>query len=293
MPKMPGVFESADAAAVAAQQKFIAFLVADLVLLALAAILGALSPLDGRVKTDSPEVDLAALGTGLLLVGGLVLSVAARTGQFNKRWFAARAIAESVKTEAWRFMMRTPPHNVDNSAADGILKGKLKQILDAQPEAHIEMASSPSAEVWVSTEMSQVRALNVVERYTRYLTDRLSNQKQWYAENARKNRRTEGIWFGLGIGTHGVGVGLVFMALLKIVSLDWVGVLTTLAASFIAWTQLRDHQRLANSYGLILQELAMLEPSTPPTTEEGLSKLVEEVERTISREHTLWISRKL
>jgi hypothetical protein len=286
----PGLFQEADAAARSAQKKHISIALSDLLLLVLAAAISALPSTEVSIQAGGPKISLTVACTGIILVVGLVLTIVARTGRFNRRWFASRAIAESVKTETWRFMMKTGTLGTQEATeAEKQFSESLRKIRDAQPEAHPEIARHVTGAQWITQKMRSVRAMPFRDRYSFYVENRLRDQIKWYKRKAVENRQAETRFFALGMIVHALAVAIIFLAL----SLNWVGLLTTMAASFFAWTQLRDHQQQAQSYTLIAQELAALDLDTAVNDDQALANLVEEVERTISREHTLWSARRL
>ena len=66
-----------------------------------------------------------------------------------------------------------------------------------------------------------------------------------------------------------------------------------MAASLIAWMQVKRYQELAQSYGLATQELGLIASrGLHVASDEELSKFVAESETAISREHTLWTARR-
>jgi hypothetical protein len=55
----------------------------------------------------------------------------------------------------------------------------------------------------------------------------------------------------------------------------------------------RSYRELSQSYGLIAQELSFLEEeANQVSNQDELDALVQDVERTISREHTIWLARR-
>ena len=74
---------------------------------------------------------------------------------------------------------------------------------------------------------------------------------------------------------------------------NMVPLLMTCAASAIAWSQIKRYGELAQTYSLASQELGDQEAIASDITEEAdFLALVEQVEETISREHTMWCARR-
>jgi hypothetical protein len=67
----------------------------------------------------------------------------------------------------------------------------------------------------------------------------------------------------------------------------------TYASAIAAWTQMKRHNELAQSYALAAQELEELEAvATNQISGNAFTQLVEQAENSISREHTLWCARR-
>ena len=74
---------------------------------------------------------------------------------------------------------------------------------------------------------------------------------------------------------------------------NMIPLLMTIAASAIAWSQMKRYSELAQTYSLAAQELGDQEAIALNITEEAdFLALVEQVEETISREHTIWCVRR-
>src|SRR5438270_27884 len=68
-----------------------------------------------------------ATASVIVLAAGLIIVAASRERRYDKRWFDARAVAESAKTLTWRYMMRVPPSFIsEGDVADRKLIGELQ-----------------------------------------------------------------------------------------------------------------------------------------------------------------------
>ena len=75
--------------------------------------------------------------------------------------------------------------------------------------------------------------------------------------------------------------------------IDPLSVFATLAIAATAWLQTRQFQTLATSYGIAGQELGVIAIRLPHIdTESAWSAFVRDAEAAISREHTLWLTRR-
>ena len=278
-----------DAAAIKNQKRHFQFLKARIVALVLvAASASVVTP----AWLNLPKAILIAI----LQILVVVFNAIAWQQRYDRRWFSCRAVAESVKVITWRFMMKAAPYHDAEKATIGSQFAKdVLQCLDGQPEAKQEVVSVPTEGTQISQYMLELRRQPLDKRKETYLQDRIQDHKVWYRNKGLQNKNLGNNWF---YATFSLQVLSAIIALILVAfpnsPVNPVGIVTTLATSGLSWTTARSHQELSQSYGIVSQELTALEDRAHEvTTEEGLEELVLEVERTISREHTIWKVRRL
>ena len=71
----------------------------------------------------------------LVLVVSIIVSLVGRVKKFERQWFDCRAIAESVKTMAWRYMMRAERYRAEKPAPeiDALFAKELIAVSRARP----------------------------------------------------------------------------------------------------------------------------------------------------------------
>ncbi len=75
--------------------------------------------------------------------------------------------------------------------------------------------------------------------------------------------------------------------------LNPVGLLTTIATGALSWSQARKYRELSESYALVCEQLGLLEDLAGRVpTEDGLTEIIADAERTISQEHSIWLARR-
>lgn len=111
----------------------------------------------------------AALAAASFLVA-LALTGLAKYLGWERRWYRARAIAESVKTSSWRFIMRAEPFNgaADSSQARNAFRTVLIEILKRHENLARDLGGSPSIEQALPQSMNDFRALSLGERKELY-----------------------------------------------------------------------------------------------------------------------------
>src|SRR5207249_1769035 len=134
----------------------------------------------------------------------------------------------------------------------------------------------------------------LLERRDFYRKNRLSDQRMWYAGKATWNSRKERFWFLISLILQIIAAVAALSFILSPSALAPVGILTTAAAASRSWSSAKSHRELSQSYGLISRQLAVLDDQcSTATSDQDLAALVENTERTISREHTIWIVRRI
>lgn len=285
----PSLYRCADAASLKAQATY-------LILHKL--YLGSL--VFGSVASASTAIGSQAmntyLNTGLavVLVIGLLILWAMRARQDDKIWFDGRAVAESVKTVTWRFMMKAQPFHEDSSA-ETLFLADLKEIREARPNLWKHLAAAMNAGgSAITIFMKEMRSSSLDERWNFYASARIHDQKTWYAENAKSNVDSGANWF------WPIAILQVVIAALAIVQaasgglrINPIPIVTTCAAAMVAWSQMKRHDELAQSYALAAQELEEIETiASNQASGDAFSQLVEQAENSISREHTMWCARR-
>jgi hypothetical protein len=95
----PGLYRAADNASISAQNAHLRAVKWHIFTLILGASL-AINPLPNAIYSlINASVFLAALG----------ISIFAASQRYERSWYSARAVAESVKTSTWRYVMRAEP----------------------------------------------------------------------------------------------------------------------------------------------------------------------------------------
>lgn len=285
----PGLFQGADAAAASSQKTY--FLLQRIYLGSLIA-----GGLTGMLSSSlaGTALNWTYTAMAIVLAIGLIVLWIGRSRQDDDAWFDCRAIAESVKTATWRYMMSAPPFQ-DNTLTDQFFISELQEIRNARPESQKHLAgmvvvSNPA----ITDFMREVRKGTFEKRKLFYVEQRLRDQKVWYSHKAELNSRRGNRWFW---GTAALQCAAVVIAIIQSstggLGFNIVPVITTCAAVVAAWSQMKRHDELKKTYALAAQELSELEAiANNLASESDFPQLVEQVEEAISREHTMWCARR-
>lgn len=283
----PALYRAADKASIAAQHQFVLMTSIELGLMILAAIVGSFTLSDTSFKTA------IAIASAVLLTAGICITIIQRITKLERVWYDGRAIAESVKTLAWRYMTGSDPYSIElGPKADEIFISSLHSLLLERKTFAARLGSQYNREQQIAEKMRKARNLSAYERKKLYLSERIDDQRKWYSRKTEVNRKQATRLFTLTIASQFLAIIFAFtLGIWQGSMIQLTGVFTTLATAFMAWTQMRKNEELAQSYGLATQELIFIyEQSSQVSTEEELSNYVLNSENAISREHKMWLA---
>lgn len=285
----PILFQAADARSVAAQRSYRRLVAIELGSVVTGSVLGA-----GAAWMVASARVAGAIAAITFLVAIVARIVRERRGD-DRIWFDARAVAETAKTQTWRFVLRVPPF-ADDATADRQLARELIAILRARPSLLLTDVGRPGDTAQISDRMRELRAMSLTDRRDLYVQHRLIDQADWYRRSAIRHERLgqRWSWGSLTSEVLAVVAALLALQLPGLGELGLLGVLGALAAAFAAWGQTGRHEDLAKAYGLAYQELLLIAGFADAVSKEtDLTKLVHDGEGAISREHTMWMAKRL
>jgi hypothetical protein len=280
----PGLHATTDAASLRAQWCHFTIIRLQLTLFFVVALTAAVVP----VVPQNLRQELAVV-TAVVLAIAIATAWVGRLRQYERVWFNCRAIAESVKSTSWLYMMRVRPFS-DSGLADAVLAGRLHEILSVWPGYETHFAADGAAGHTASPQMRNIRNMGFAERKNHYVTLRQNDQQRWYGDKVSFNRSRASQWFWI---TTTLPLVALVLAITQVrygpAPINVISPLMTLAASFLAWSQSKRYEELVQAYslaGVELQHLSALAVSV--STEESLRDLVVDTEEAISREHKMW-----
>lgn len=286
----PGSMQAADKASVTAQKHHIRFIRISLIASITAAMIAIFN-----YQNVEPKLYAYIISAVLLFITASI-SLFLNFNNYEAFWYQGRAMAESIKTLTWRYI--TGAENFEVTLSDSIaettfiesIKDIEKLFHDLIPILNPELLVSPT----FTNEMRSIRSSPYLERLRYYVMHRIYEQKKWYIEKSKYNNKKRIVWFWLIIACHISALTASIILILNPTS-NWnlVGLLTTMGASCLAWTELKQHKPLVQAYNTAANELAKIESlSTTITTEQEFIRYVLDSENAISREHTVWLAQK-
>ncbi len=286
---LPVLWHIANNASLKAQGMYARLVKADLILVLLGVLLSSFSSLQHEGKSW-----FAIAGAFLFLLAFLV-SLALKFTRYEKTWYGARAVAESVKSLSWKYMMGADPYPTQLASGDADRKfaSALSEFLTERQYLAFDFQTSTNQGPQITDLMRKIRASTTNERKTIYLKFRLMDQKNWYAGKAEFNRSKETTFFRCAIATQLIGFLWALYLIKEPESRNMTGFFSALAIALFSWMQIRKFQELAQVYALTAQELSLVEvDSNSVNSDNDLGVFVKNTENAISREHTMWMARR-
>lgn len=259
--ELPGLYQSANLASINSQYKYFSGLSIYLGLLISASF----------VAYISDNTRYFAIGSAFLFLTTLSILIWLRVKRPDHYWYNGRAVAESVKTRSWRWMMRADPY-VDCPNAEIASKSfisDLKEILTQNISLSLELPPNEYQKDPITPAMKSIRELPIAERLLVYKKYRIDNQASWYAQKALYNKKKSQHWFLVTVAVHVVAIAMLIFKVARPNLMFPVGVMSTSAGAIFTWLKARKHNELQSSYSLTVHEIYLIKgEAISITTEE-------------------------
>jgi hypothetical protein len=282
----PALYQAADAASNKAQKEYLNNVRSYI----------ALSVIGAGLSVFGIQSKEAAILAALAFLGGLFVSIYIAVKKNENVWYRARAVAESIKTSTWRFMMQTEPFDAtsDLRKAKNDFRNLLQRILNEHKDLAHDLAGSFSLESQITEIMDVVRLKPLNERKEFYLKKRIEDQLKWYTNKAQHNKKWGKTWFICMIIMQAVAI---ILALFRVGYPQWnywpTEIFIVAAAGVFTWIQLKRFRELTASYGLAAHEIGLAMGALASAQSEiEFSDFVRDTENAFSREHTQWVAKK-
>ena len=280
----PALYRSANEASNGKQRLYLTLVKLEYGLLLSASIL-LLEPLNSQ-----PFITFLAF----IFVGLLIVLIFRALLKPEQDWYRCRALAESVKTLTWRYMMKAAPYGGEDETAREEFRTHLSQMIEANKTTVEKLIPDWSAADQLPIKMDSMRRLALSARKARYTANRVQNQRSWYAKKAKTNRSQANRWLWISGLAYGIALAMVIgRVALKTWSFWPIEPIIVLASSIIGWMQIKKFNELAAAYTVTAHEIGLVQAKLDVANTEGdFQREVNEAEQAFSREHTLWIARQ-
>ena len=284
---LPGLYQTSDNASIKEQKKYFNGIAWYIILLIMAALFTYVS--------DGLNSSFFNILSAFLFFLSLSIMIWLRVSKPDNIWYNGRAVAESVKTRSWRWMMRAEPY-IDYENIDIMRKhfiNDLKTILKQNESLIGKFGLSISIEEPISDKMNDIRGLSLADRFEVYRKVRITNQALWYSKKTKVNKEQAKNWFYTTITLHCIAIFLLLYNIMAPQIKLPIEVIALGASSVLTWLQAKKHNELSSSYSLAAHEIVLLKSEVIRIkTEEEFSEYIMNCENAFSREHTQWFARK-
>ena len=285
----PALYLAADTSSTAAQRRYLRLTLVILGALVTSAMLSTLRQVFPDFKQ---QIALITAATAAL---SFILTTFRRALKPERRWFASRAVAEAVKSMTWKYVSGAAPYPASlppEEASAQLLADLRSTVEDGRVALGLggEFAGHPQ----ITPVMQTLRAASLDDRRRVYIADRVQDQRKWYGRASQKNQRKADVLYVLIQIAQAVGLASTALVLApEATGVEVTGVFAALASALIAWSQLRQHEELAQSYAMAALELGLAEEKAMAVkTEDAFSTFVNSVESVLTREHGAWAARR-
>jgi isoprenylcysteine carboxyl methyltransferase (ICMT) family protein YpbQ len=283
--KFPALYIDADTASGNAQKEYLRLIKIEYLLLIFAAIL-TMQPFNGTSFL---------IGYALVFILSLIVMLIRTLQKPDQDWYKCRALAESIKTSTWRYAMRAEPFDdarTQDARAD--FRKLLKAIFESNQHIGNRISGLRPDGKQLTPEMDDFRDKPLDERKTLYLTKRIKNQRLWYTNKAKFNKKAMNSWIIICSLIYLSATALVLISIKFPEYTAPTGPIIVLASSIVGWMQIKKFSELSSSYSLTAHEIGFIEErANDAKTDEAFSMFVNEAELAFSREHTQWVARQL
>ncbi|MED7823204.1 DUF4231 domain-containing protein [Streptomyces chiangmaiensis] len=285
---LPPLYLDSDRRALARQSESIRAVRTQLVVLLLATAAAALA--------EHLRSHIASACAAVLYALTTVIGVHTSRRRARAHWQAHRAVAETLKSLAWQYMVHGGPFHSRVANPEALFADRLEERLRELRKMGWQDSRGGTDTMGagqITPRMRAVRAKSFEARRDIYLRDRVLEQLIWYGNRASRAHRASVRWSSVTAALTSLALLAATLRAFGVIgSWDFAGLLSAGAAAGVAWQEVRRHRPLTYAHSLIEQDLDTLRVAMGTTvTEEGWAEAVAEAERLVSPQHTDWLVR--
>lgn len=202
------------------------------------------------------------------------------------KWNAGRAVAERVKSAAWRYAVAGDPFPLTAQDARGDLEATIADAAAEHRGTLLLTSDNPSGE----QVMTELRGKPFADRRTAYREKRVRRQLDWYHDKAASNEAKATTARVLLFAGEFVAILFAILRITGAWDVDLSGVMAAAVAGGAAWIGLRQYENLKVAYSTAAGELADIYKRLLRTDEADWPTRVAEAEAVISNEHAAWLA---
>lgn len=278
---LPGVWREADSSSLKGQQLTLRLTRTKVCGSVFAAFGGALSWHLGHL-------DLAAVMILCGFAAALVSEITSWICNPERKWYDGRAVAESVKTLAWRYAVGADPFPVGIPPLEA--EEEMRRRISRITQEINDVVVFEESDVVITHRMDELRSAPFTERRSAYVDGRTIDQKGWYAKKARHNMRQAQGWRLALTAAEIIAVMLAIGKLFGNWQIDAAGLFAAIIGAGAAWVAVKQFAPLASAYSVATNELGIQAGRLRSVEADRWPVAAADAEEAISREHTTWLA---
>jgi hypothetical protein len=280
--EQPSLYHAADALSARSQAAYLLLHKAQLAILFACALAGGFGPYDLGLAR------IVAISIAAAMFVALFFSVLLKVMGYDDRWFRARALAENIKSLSWAFSTVVVAANSEREYVS-----QVNELTERLPQLAKHLHTGNESCTFTKS-IHERRALPLDQRFSLYVAERIGDQQKWYANKAKENAQKETLWFIILIALEFLAIAAAAFQAWALWQFNLTSGVVALASVGIAWSQTKRFSDLANSYGVAADDLrGIRDANSTVSSDEQLAELVRAAENAISREHSMWVARRL
>lgn len=210
-------------------------------------------------------------------------------------WYNGRAVAESVKSMTWKWMMKAEPYqDMVLETASSRLKDDLRNLLYQNKALFSHYQNDDSGFYCISEKMKVVRNSTAKDRLSFYNRNRVENQLNWYRIKTKRFHKLY-IIYSLIVAIFYVAIIILMIVNISMPNMSLpIELISAFVTSIVSWMEAKKYNELSCAYSLAVNDISIINANMleGDVTDNEVSEYVINSENAFSREHTQWIARK-
>ena len=235
-----------------------------------------------------------SISLGLFILSLAIFAVSKIWSPMNL-WYNGRAVAESVKSMTWKWMMKAEPYHYEEpSTAIQKLQRDLQLLLEQNKTLFNHYQDDDDGFYSISNKMKEVRMASTKEKLDFYNIYRVKDQLNWYK---RKSKDLHKMHVAFSIAVVLFYILIIVLMILNIASPSTslpIELISAIVSALISWIEAKKYDELSCAYSLAKNDISIINNNVleGEVSENEVSEYVINSENAFSREHTQWIARK-
>lgn len=270
------------------QSRYLKILSSQLILLLTISVIASIPELIAPYEKIKHFIELT------LIISVLILMIVQFKSNYMDGWQKSRFLAESILSQSWLLLFKVNNYNKDFNEAISIFLERIKEMKsEINVNDYLKFVSQVSSDndrpQWITENFDK----SISEKKNYYIIERINDQEKYYFKKTLYNSRNSERYFWFGVSAMGIGAILTILTIMEYIpNFSYLGLFTTLSAALFSWKQTKRFEELSSTYGVAIEELKDFKKKLLlDNSESEIKEIIYDTEKSISREHKLWVSK--